>query len=100
MPSPQKSTMVSKKVTENLKRKVSKVINANLLKKTRRPTDDTLSSLLTPSKVPTQTSDNETTHSPTILNVDTDTGDDESMIEDSDAELGMSSFLVKKLYLC
>jgi hypothetical protein len=92
MPASHKSDRSTKgsKITKTLKRKASKVIKAILPKKKKRglTDDDTVSVASTLPKTPTQTGDSEPSNESTVINIDSDTGD-----EDADAELGTSSFI-------
>ena len=73
-----------------LKRKASKIIKANLQKKKKGPTNDTVSVASTPPETPTQTSENEANES-AVVDIDS---------EDADAELGtsLSGPLLSKRY--
>jgi hypothetical protein len=81
------------KITGALKQKAPKVITPILPKRRRELTDNMASLISTSSEMPTQTSDNETVNSSTVINVDSDTDKDKTIDEDDDAKLGIPLFL-------
>jgi len=99
------STKGSTKIAGALKRKASKVIKAILPKKKRKgPTDDTVSLASASPEMPTQTSDNESVNESatieigsnrsTVIDIDSDTGNDQTSVEGTEAELGTSLFIL------
>jgi hypothetical protein len=98
------STKSSTKIAGALKRKASKVVKAFLPKKKRRgPTDDTVSLVSTSPGMPTQTSDNESVNESatieigsnrsTVIDIDSDTDNNQTTVEGAKAELGISFFI-------
>src|ERR1700722_16423040 len=102
MPASQKSDGSAKgsKITITLKRKASKVIKTILPKKKKRglTDDDTASVASTLPEKPTQTRDSEPSNESTIIDIDSDTGNEDAGDKDADTELGTSSFI--QLYWC
>ena len=80
------SNKESTNITGALKRKQSKVIKPILPKKKRKgPTDNVSSASILPEETTTELESNVS-----IIDSDTDTGNDKPMVEDPKAELGTS----------